>query len=358
MLRYLSGLIISFSCVFLCGVPIAQAQEASNRITLRGKTTSYTVPPSESIVEFYAISKGNDSIPFAASIVAPEGARVSVTASTLKGGVARALGSEKRFWTIPTANYGQGRRDSWVIRSSSSSRARSFQVRQDSCGGLSDAQLKLLIESLEQFLRRPVSQAEACGYVSGETNETPSSPSGIGGDTTTFPSTPAVFEPTGDQGVLRVSGILEKDACRSVKRSKYLLVFSIDLSQVERTEGEPLTIEIAAQQYRYRGRKSASIKPISDGKFAPKPLVLMQSTGYRPEQVELVKWRRNKPANYSNLPVENYLGYKGLYLARMVADGFLTGGRGTFQIKSPDNSAYGVCFELERKRQRVFGYPQ
>lgn len=357
MFRYLSGFIASCSCLLLCCPQFAISQEVSKRLNLRGTTTSYAVSPEESVVEFYAISKGNDTIPFAASIVAPEGAKISVKASTLKGGVSRALSSQRRFWNIATANFGQGRRESWVIRSSSAL-SRSLQIRQDSCGGLSAEQLKVLIDNLELYLQRPVSQAEACGYATGGTNnDSPSSPSQSGGGST-FPNTPSVAEPGGGQGLLRVSGIIEKDACRGVKRSKYLLVFSVDLSQVERAEGESLTIEIAAQQFRYRGRKSASIKPISDGKFAPKPLVLMQSTGYRPEQVELIKWRKNKPASSSDLPVENYLGYKGLFLARMVADGFLNGGRGTFQIKSPDNSAYGVCFELERKRQRVFGYPQ
>jgi hypothetical protein len=73
--------------------------------------------------------------------------------------------------------------------------------------------------------------------------------------------------------------------------------------------------------------------------------------------MQLTSWRSSKPLEAKILKSYAYLHYKQFVLGLAPVDKVLTGGRGTFEIFN-ERDAYGVCFELVRKRQRVEGYPR
>lgn len=134
--------------------------------------------------------------------------------------------------------------------------------------------------------------------------------------------------------------------------------FVIDLSGVDRAAaGSSFTVSAGIDSS--EGKASpASIKPVSDGKFAPKPLVLIQSPGYSYSStptLNLLGWKNGRPGKAKALKIEDYVYYRGQRLARAVAAGILNGGKGTFEI-TVGESVGTACFSLIRTRQRVNGY--
>jgi len=209
---------------------------------------------------------------------------------------------------------------------------------------------------------------------------------------------------------LSTRGLLNKDAC-SLASDKYLIRLTIDLSSVNRAAlGSLITIKGRLFTDQYKGRTSASIKPESEGKFFPKPLVLMSSLGWN-ESISVRQWKNGVPTGRQEIPVDgsDRVFWQGLVLARAPIDKLLRAGsslarnfatseqlrrrrptptransankkrrprrpsspspspspsngriragqRATFELYTPDKS-YGVCLSVKRSRQRVNGYP-
>lgn len=184
------------------------------------------------------------------------------------------------------------------------------------------------------------------------------------------PSTPGAPQPPGAEpnpagppssgaATLKGTAMLMKDAC-APKINSYLVRFIVDLSAVDPASyatGFTVTGGIALG----KGTKAAlSIKPVSDGKFAPRPLLLVESMGYGyynggGEKLEIVKWKGAKPAKAQTAKINDYVYYRGYRLARVVAN-FLTGGSATAQI-SNGSQVGSACVQLVKKRQRINGYP-
>jgi hypothetical protein len=45
------------------------------------------------------------------------------------------------------------------------------------------------------------------------------------------------------------------------------------------------------------GGSEATIKPVSDGMYAPEPLLLMNYLGFCGQRINIVKWKRGKPVS-------------------------------------------------------------
>jgi hypothetical protein len=132
----------------------------------------------------------------------------------------------------------------------------------------------------------------------------------------------------------------------------------VDLSRVNpSTLGSGVTLKATFRERRYTGSRAASIKPVSDGMFAPSPLLMMSSL-YSREAITQSRWSRaGKLQRKTPVRIENYVYYRGLSLTRSVVTNLLRqGGKATFDLSNGER-AYSVCFKMQRIRQRVNGYP-
>lgn len=153
---------------------------------------------------------------------------------------------------------------------------------------------------------------------------------------------------------------VSRDACAST-RTQYRVGLLLDFSQVNeevRTSGFSLQVQFL--EVPWRGSRAASIKPSSDGRFSPEPLLLMSSiaaaSGNR-DEIVLRRWSRSKIRSNSRIAIRDYVLYRDLFLSRSTIGAALSGGRGSFDM---DNGVftYSVCFDLARIRQTTNGYPE
>ena len=144
--------------------------------------------------------------------------------------------------------------------------------------------------------------------------------------------------------------VVRKDACKKKQsKSTYEVVFTGRVRS-----SRPLSVRLSESSP--VSKKAASLKPVSDGKFAPAPLLLMESLGLCDQVLNKVTWQRGAPT-VTRLSIEDVISYRGLVLNRSDISSALGGGRGVFDLDD-GRSAYGVCMTFTRTRQRVNGYPQ
>lgn len=153
-------------------------------------------------------------------------------------------------------------------------------------------------------------------------------------------------------------GLLSANSCRK-RPGDYLLRFVLDFSKVdwEGVSGEA-TLSARFKFILHSGPEEASIKPESEGRYAPKPLILMRGLGgFCGHVIDVVRWGRKKPKKRTTLRPYSMLSWGGMTLAVAVADKVVPGaGKATFELYD-ERESYGVCFSLARKRQKANGYP-
>lgn len=151
-------------------------------------------------------------------------------------------------------------------------------------------------------------------------------------------------------------GLLRRDACGK-KSDDYVVKIEIDLRAVLAEDLAGFTASARIKELTYPGKKRATLKPKSDGRYAPKPIILMEwMNGLCGNELTMTKWSRAAQAKPVALPLYSfYLHQDDLILAIAVVDKVLKGGKGTFEL-SDGYQSYGVCMELVKKRQRVNGY--
>jgi hypothetical protein len=151
-------------------------------------------------------------------------------------------------------------------------------------------------------------------------------------------------------------GLFRKDACGSSK-DEYVIRIDVDLSQVNWEQIPNYTTSFRIKTLDYAGKKRASIKPKSDGRFAPRPIILMEwLNNLCGNKLTMTKWSGGRPASPKELSIYSfYLHRDDLILGLAVVDKVLKGGKGTFEL-SDGYQGYGVCFELMKKRQKANGY--
>lgn len=150
-------------------------------------------------------------------------------------------------------------------------------------------------------------------------------------------------------------GLLHKDSCN--KKSKYVVLVTLDFSDIAHLITEPLNLSLRVNEFKRKSGKESALKPESEGRYAPKPIVMMNWLGNScGNRIDVVKWKKRKPKTVTPLSVYSLLAYKDMVLNLAVVESALTGGKGTAELYTGDES-YGVCFKLQKKRQNKNGYP-
>ena len=149
---------------------------------------------------------------------------------------------------------------------------------------------------------------------------------------------------------------LSRDACGK-KTDRYVAQIKLDLTGIApELYDKVFSIVISVKESKYQGKRVASIKPASDGKYYGEPILLMNTVGYGDEYVNKVTWKKGKVATTTRLPVVKYVGYRGYGLSLIRVKNVLKGGKHTWEL-SNGGEVYGVCLNATRTRQRINGYP-
>jgi hypothetical protein len=153
----------------------------------------------------------------------------------------------------------------------------------------------------------------------------------------------------------RILGVIHKNSCDRGLNS-YFVSILIDVSGIDPAiTNAGYTVKIRGAASAYSGRGAGSIKPVSDGKFAPQPLLLMESIG-NPELVYVTRWRGNRLVQTRLQTIRAYAFYRGLRLSRVLIANELNNRKGSVTVYD-GNDAYGACFTMSRTRQCVNDYP-
>lgn len=366
------GIRLALVASTLLSVALSAHAQVEQKIRLDGKETKISVPVGTKTITLWGESKGNSAVPFGLLIDAPKGTAVEVTAAPARAGGPAKVKSRSWFPIQLTKEVGGSSPRSRVTIQDPRSTTRALPqtaalTRASSnidaqCAMLTDDVLQQLIGYLTDAYGGSWNRESVCAFVFGD-EETPVDPGPGGGgdssspvDTTTDPADTFYSDPR--NGAAVGYGHLLKDSC-DARAKRYLIKMTIDLSTVDHSQYQNnIEIRIRAGAKAYSGKKAATIKPVSDGKFAPHPLLLMSSVGGwgGKEKINLTRWSKGKPGKLTPIDIEDHVSYHSLYLTRSVISKYLRGGRGVFTITN-GNEAYSICFSLVRSRQRINGYP-
>ena len=152
-------------------------------------------------------------------------------------------------------------------------------------------------------------------------------------------------------------GLFRKDSCNK-KASKYLVLITLNFSDVEFDgTSTDFDINVRINEFKRRKGKESALKPKSEGRYSPRPIMMMNWLGGTcGNKIDIVKWRKLKPKKVTSLNVYSLLAYKDMVLNLALVDSALSRGKGTAELYNGRDS-YGVCFKLVRKRQNKNGYP-
>lgn len=154
---------------------------------------------------------------------------------------------------------------------------------------------------------------------------------------------------------VQYKGLIHKDSC--TKKSRYVVLVTLDFSEISSLITEPLNLSVRINEFKRNGGKESALKPESEGRYAPKPILMMNWLGNTcGNRIDVVKWKKRKPKTVTPLSVYSLLAYKDMVLNLAVVESALSGGKGTAELYTGDDS-YGVCFSLVKKRQNKNGYP-
>jgi hypothetical protein len=371
----LSGSVLA-TAMFLALLSRAEA-DISKKIVTSSPTTEVVIDPgSKETVQFWTLSKGNSSTRVGLRVSAPVGAVVTFEASAAKRGSDVVNVAPRNWFPIVLRNEaGRGNREesSFVVRraeglSSQSSFLKTFSTYQAAafdmglgfCGVFTDEQIATVLQQIEKSTGQKWTKEQFCKYTQSGGEEGVEIPNDENGQTPVIGTLPKddvdeEFLKNQNNGTVDVAGVLPKDSCNE-RVTRYFLRIRVDLSGVDAAlHPQGINLRLRASESKYTGKKAASIKPVSDGKYAPAPLLLMSSLGSN-ERLSIMRWKKGKPTKQAEVDVENRLYYRGYLLSRSIASNVLTGGYASVD-KSSDYQSYGVCLNMVKSRQRINGYP-
>lgn len=302
-------------------------------------------------LHLYFLSRGNDSNSLHITLSGPVGVGASVDMAALRVSIEHTL-ANPRLWYPVRLNQ--------PLRLASSPQNRSAQGHQklhlrnsvaNRCPWLTDQVYRQILAVYQQMGLHP-SKDEICDWYtsSGPVSPNPNTPGQGSGGQSSYQST----------AISNAQGVMIKNSCAAAQRVRYLVRVKIDLSAVDASllkAGSQLTIR--AKQQPYRGNRATLLKPVSEGRYSPSPIVIMASIGRygnAPERMALWRWRGNKPVRMKGLQPGGYVYYRGGTYAMSVVSRVLVGGKGTF-VLSNSQSAYAVCLNLVRRRQTLNRFP-
>jgi hypothetical protein len=306
---------------------------------------------------FYAVLKGNSTSQIGVEVSGPKGLQASVDAAQIKGSALATL-DKGAFWKIylSSASTTSGRAANTPAHSTAVTRADVVaRATGSTCDALPRSVIDSILANLTQQSGKTVSYEEFCSAAGGigpnqSTNEGIEIPSGT---SITAPDQPKI-----DLAYGSATGFVQKDSCSKIK--DYLVRVTLSATNVPADVlAQGFEVRARFQEVEYTGGKAASLKPVSDGMYAPRPLLLMQSIGGG-QWVNMVSWAKGKPRIITKVAASpSIVYYRGFVLVRIIADKLLAGGRGekvNFELTNGQN-VYNICGPRARRRWKVNGYP-
>lgn len=348
---------LNFIATTVQAQPIVVKYPASNQIA------SAQIPANTSAntpVYFYFISKGNVSTQIGAEVLGPTGLQASVEAAQIKGSALETL-QKGNFWKVFLSANGSTSGRSAVTPASSKTTPRSTvntRATDSSCASLPSSVIAIIVANISAQRGTPVSYEEICPAATGQGLAGNQASLEEGAEIPEGSEVPVAAQPKIEQTYGSAKGIIQKDNCSSLKQ--YLIRVSVKLDKLAPDVlAQGFEIKSRLQEVEYVGGRPASLKPVSDGKYAPRPLLLMQSLGGG-QWVNLVTWAKGKPKIVAKVAASPSIVYwRGLVLVRVVADKLLAAGGGrkvNFELTN-GSTIYNVCGKSARVRWRTNGYP-
>jgi len=278
------------------------------------------------------------------SVTGPTKLAVSVAAAMMTSGKTAAAAGTSRT-TYPAMLYntlGQGAKR--MVIGGSSSTPGGPDPR---CGCLTDEEIQGQLSYLRS-LGINLTRSSFCSQFSGI-------PFGSceGGGTLPDPSDPVAGN------TIRGFAFIQRDQCSA---QPHVAIIKLDLTGFDPAGYAGTNIVVKANVRGFDGNRRASIKPKGEGKY-PVPLLLagpVGSLGFFNGQgeVTLNKWRgakRTKPRKVKIADTIFYPGGGGMLWRIPLTGRVLTGGKGTFDIRSKAEG-YSICPVLRPVRQYFNGY--
>lgn len=325
----------------------------------------------------YVISRGNESQYITFRVQAPIGTRVSAQSIVLGNAkpldlISRSAGWINSSFVSSTGSETQTLSVGLTLQSRAATSVPPVKLASSGgiyCGNFTASDLDQIIAALQPISSVTYTRNYLCqiyGYRPGTAYQPDDGVSGFVPDNSpgdwnsVLPPNTGVV--SGSQAYVTTQIFVRKDTCGVKSNGAYLVKIDFNF---DRVSDDRLTqdseITLSALPIVYRGSKASSIKPESDGKFAPKALFLMATTGgfswgsdQGSEKINVVRWSR-RGLSSTTIKVEDMVYWRGHQLARAVAEPVLRGGRGTVELQSRVGT-YSVCFNLVKSRQRLNGY--
>lgn len=315
---------------------------------------------------FYAPSKGNSTGRF--EFLVESNAPVTAKAYSLvtRSKDVTATGLQSSGWsTLSFQHNGKTRRSVSLFSTAGagvvSPRKSGSDKPDPNCGCMTESSIEQMLAygmgMTRQQLCGMLGKMPRCPDVSednGSSQENPEDNDGIGDDSTGSGSRGSIQWAEG-------AGIIQKNTCS--KKYSYFAKIEADLSKVpESAFDEGIAVGISLTFKNFDGTQAATMKPASDGKWAPRPILLISQINHGfPEQVRLVYWKGAKIRNQKTLTVgePKFISSMGryYYMHLRVMSGFLSGGQAPIEVVAPSGAlAYSHCFTLRATRQNRGGY--
>ncbi len=357
------------AALFLSGLGAlhrAEAQSAfSSQILPNGIEQTVALPASGGVGSLIFEIPGNISEGVSFSATAPAGTIFRLDGANMEVPKATLLSTETGWSPLRVFNSegidvpiivfdGYSRSYGTKLANSSarqSSTTRAFDASSP-CAGLSAEDVNNLIKTFSILLGSQLSVEDLCGSLGNATGNHPDQ-----NQDPNYSDDSSYNEPYYSEEVSTYfDTYLRRNACVATPSYLYRLVTDINaVSPSALAAGA--TIKITVTRNTFKGKRGSTIKPKSDGRFSPAPLVLISTANVYPEIIEVNKWVNGGINSTSTLKIQDYVGYRGLTLARAVGTSVLKGGgTASFDITNRQNGGYSVCFELKKSRQKKNGY--
>lgn len=336
-----------------------------SKISSNGQEVTVDVPantsPSTPLI-FYYVSKGNVTSRVGVQVRGPAGLKTTVEASQVKGSALATLSKGNFYKVYLNGTLGSSKRSATAAPRRSA--AVHTRLSSSECYSLPSVVVQILLQRESAAVGHSVTQQEYCSkYADGgsgspgnggdEGSEVPGGSGGSGNSSGGETSRQPIDERYGN-----ATGFLQKDNCSNVR--DYVVKVEVSLAGVSADAlAQGFSVSASVQEAEYSGPRPATIKPVSDGMFAPAPLFLAPSLGFGGQWVNLVSWNKNQPRIVLKQPATaSPVFYRGLFLVRVIASKLIAGRgeRANFEVTN-GSSVYNVCLKRARVRQRVNGYP-
>ena len=201
-----------------------------------------------------------------------------------------------------------------------------------------------------QYGRNPTSETELCDAIFGDAWHSQSS-----GGSGSSGGTGSSGQPSGS---LTLTSFSLKDACN--KPAKTLQVFTLDLSKIDAAErAAGFTLSVTINEKAFIGNAPATLKPVSDGKYAPNPLLLtaLISSNDNHWYVKYSNGSVKRQLSLNKKSLVKIAPYNGYIFGASLPGSELTGGKmSVFTVDSQQGEYH--CFKAQRVRQFLNGYPK